>query len=402
MLKVVIYSHCFAPSVGGVETSVEALARGLTRYQGVGRAPEFEIVVVTNTAAGGFDDHAFPFAVVRNPNLAELVGLVYRAHVLHLAGPALLPLLIARIFRKPTVIEHHGYQAICLNGTLLYEPDRAVCPGYFQAGQLGECFRCQRSELSSALKSLQRLVLTKMRNVLCRGVENIAITDHVRERHALPHSRVIYYGIEDVLKSETVGSTGSNCPRRLCFAYVGRLVSEKGVSVLLDAAARLQKKGHEFDVLLIGDGPERAKLEGEIERQGLRSRVRITGFLRGPQLSSLLQEVQVVVMPSVWEETAGLSAIEQMMRGRLVIASAIGGLGEVVGSAGIVCPPGDAEALAVCMSDVIAHPERIAVLGSKARERALSTFGYARMLEEHADVYRRAASKRRVLNLPRS
>ncbi len=375
---------------------LEALARGLTSCQGVNGSPEFDIVVVTKTAAGVFDDHALPFPVVRSPSLSGLLGLVCRAHVLHLAGPALLPLLLARIFRKPTVVEHHGYQAICLNGALLHEPDRTVCPGHFQAGRLGECFRCQRSELSSSLKSLRRLVLTKTRNALCRRVENIAISDHVQKRHALPSSSVIYYGIEDVLKSETVASKASAFPTRLCFAYVGRLVSEKGPLVLLDAAARLQKEGQEFDVLIIGDGPERAKLEGEIERHGMGSRVRITGFLRGPQLSSLLQEVHVVVMPSVCEETAGLSAIEQMMRGRLVIASAIGGLGEVVGSAGMVCPPGDAEALADCMSAVIAHPERIAALGSKARERAISTFGYARMLEEHAQVYRRAAARHRV------
>src|SRR5437588_10394931 len=116
MLKVVLYSHYFAPSVGGVETSVEALARGLTRRKGVNGSPEFEIVVVTMTAAGEFDDHALPFPVVRSPSLSGLLGLVCRAHVLHLAGPALLPLLLARIFRKPTVVEHHGYQAICLNG----------------------------------------------------------------------------------------------------------------------------------------------------------------------------------------------------------------------------------------------------------------------------------------------
>ena len=137
MVKVVIYSHCFAPSVGGVETSVEALARGLTRCKGIHGSPEFEVVVVTNTTAGEFDDHALPFPVVRSPSLLELLGLVCRAHVLHLAGPALLPLLLAKIFRKPTVVEHHGYQAICLNGALLHEPDRAVCPGHFQAGRLG-------------------------------------------------------------------------------------------------------------------------------------------------------------------------------------------------------------------------------------------------------------------------
>jgi glycogen(starch) synthase len=391
MLKVVIYSHYFAPSIGGVEIIVESLARGLATYQGLNRPGEFEVVVVTNTAAKEFDDQVFPFPVVRNPGPLELLRLVRRAEVVHLAGPALLPLLLASIFRKPTVVEHHGYQAICLNGALLHEPERAVCAGHFQAGRFGECFRCQRSELSSSLKSLRQLVLTKVRNSLCRRVENIAITHHVQKRNALPNSRVIYHGIEDTLINETAGSTASS--GKLCFAYVGRLVSEKGLPVLLQAAARLQREGREFEVLLIGDGPERAKLEDEIRRQRLESRVRITGFLRGPELSSLLATVHVVVMPSVWEETAGLSAIEQMMRGRLVIASAIGGLGEVIGSTGMVCPPGDAEALAACMSTVIAHPEQIASLGGRARERALRTFGYARMLEEHAEVYRRVASK---------
>jgi glycosyltransferase involved in cell wall biosynthesis len=152
--------------------------------------------------------------------------------------------------------------------------------------------------------------------------------------------------------------------------------------------------------LLIGDGPERTKLEGEIQRQGLGSHIHITGFLRGTELVSMLAKVDVVVMPSVWEETAGLSAIEQMMRGRLVIASDIGGLGEVVGNAGMVCPPGDAEALAACMAYVIVHPECLATLGNKAREHALTTFRYTRMLEDHVEVYRQVFSGRRALRLP--
>ncbi len=91
-----------------------------------------------------------------------------------------------------------------------------------------------------------------------------------------------------------------------------------------------------------------------------------------------------------------------MFQGRLVIASAISGLVEVVKSAGNVCSPGDVEPQAACMSAVIAHPERIAALGNQAHERALSTFGHTRMLEVHAQAYRRASSTRRVSNLPRS
>jgi glycosyltransferase involved in cell wall biosynthesis len=395
-LKIVIYAHDFLPVIGGVQTHVELLARGLTKFHGIEGSPEFEIIVVTNTPAGAFDDNCFSFRVVRNPTVSELVRLIRKTQVLHVTGPALLPLLLARLFRRPTVVEHHGYQAICPNGLLLHEPDRAVCPGHFQAGRLGECFRCQCSELSSARRSLFRLVLTKMRNVLCRHVENIAVTKHVQNREALPRSRVIYHGIEDVLMGKSDVSAGLSIPKKVCFAYVGRLVFEKGVGVLLNAASQLQKEGCEFDIILIGDGPERAGLDRQITRLGLESRVRITGFLGGPELSSLLQQVHVVVMPSVWEETAGLSAIEQMMRGRLVIASAIGGLAEVVGDAGVVCPPGDAEALAASMSSVIAHPEQIATFGIKARARCLSVFGYERMLKEHAEVYRRAAAEPRV------
>jgi glycogen(starch) synthase len=400
MLKMVIYSHYFAPSIGGVESSVEALARGLAKYERFRGSVEFDTVVITNTPPGEFDDHTLPFPVVRNPGLLELSRLIWKAQVVHLAGPSLLPLLLARIFRKPIVVEHHGYQAICPNGSLLREPDRTVCPGHFQSGRLDICFQCQRSKLSSGLESLRSLVRTIIRNALCRGVENIAISAHVEKRQALPNSHVIYYGVPDPLTDKNSASPVSKPDGKLCFAYVGRFVSEKGILILLKAAARLQEEGREFEVLLIGDGPERINLEGEIQRQGLGSRIHMTGFLRGPELVSMLAKVDVVVMPSVCEETAGLSAIEQMMRGRLVIASDIGGLGEVVGSAGMVYPPGDAEALSACMAYVIIHPECLAAFGNKAREHALTTFGYTRTLEDHAEVYRRVFSGRRALRLP--
>jgi glycosyltransferase involved in cell wall biosynthesis len=100
-------------------------------------------------------------------------------------------------------------------------------------------------------------------------------------------------------------------------------------------------------------------------------------------------------MPSVWEETAGLAAIEQMMRGRLVIASKIGGLAEVVDEAGLTFPAGDAQALADCMLTVLQGPSIIESVGRTARDRALRFFRRERMIEDHAHVYRevRATTK---------
>ncbi len=148
------------------------------------------------------------------------------------------------------------------------------------------------------------------------------------------------------------------------------------------------REEREFEVRLIGDGPERAKLEAIIRQERLENCVRITGYLTGSALADALQDVRVVVMPSVWQETAGLAAMEQMVRGRLVIASDVGGLGEIVGDAGLKCSPGDPGALADRMRAVLGDASIVDSYGHKARERALHLFVRERMLDEHAGVYR--------------
>lgn len=218
------------------------------------------------------------------------------------------------------------------------------------------------------------------------------------DRHRLPCTQVIYYGIEDPLesadyrhsqfhKSQKALDVGNPLARRMNFAYVGRLVQEKGIPILLDAAQHLRKQGFDFEVLLVGDGPERSNLESQIRRNSLAEIAKTTGFLRGSALREVLDSVQVVVMPSVWEETAGLSAIEHMMRGRVVIAANIGGLGEVVGPGGLLFRPGDVSALAECMRYVMANPSVLDELGKKARQRALQIFTRDRMMAEHIRLY---------------
>ena len=77
----------------------------------------------------------------------------------------------------------------------------------------------------------------------------------------------------------------------------------------------------------MGDGPERENLESLARNLRFRNRVEFLGELQGRELAQVVRSVRVIVMPSEWEETAGLAAIEQMMRGGVVIASDIGGIG---------------------------------------------------------------------------
>ena len=359
-MKLLLYSHSFAPNVGGVETVVMSLARGLAELRTVNNRPLFDLTVATETPAGDFDDTSLPFTVVRQLRHARTSAPDWRRRRDPSRGSSSAPALSRDGWRVSLVaLEHHGYQAICPNGLLLHQPDGSICPGHFQAGRYGKCVSCQAAQMSW-FRSLMSVLLMFPRNALARRASrNLAISTHVLKRHNLPHSQVIYYGIDassdansevpprntDTLvcvprssaARKPADQTPPPPPKKMTFAYVGRLVPEKGLPVLLAATSLLHREGFDFAVLLVGDGPERQRLEATIAQTGLTDVVHITGFLRGDALAQVLDGVSVVVMPSVWEETAGLAAIEHMMRGRLVIASKIGGLGEVVGDAGITC-----------------------------------------------------------------
>jgi glycosyltransferase involved in cell wall biosynthesis len=388
-MNLLIYSHYFTPSVGGVETIVQSLAAGLAELRTANGDREFDVTVVTETLAGSYDDTKFPFRVVRRPGVIRLWQLVRVSDVIHSAGPAFSPMLLAWLARKRFVVEHHGYQATCPNGLFVHQPDRAICPGYFQAGCYGECFQCLRSEFSSGWTAAKLLAFMFPRNWLSRAATtNIAVTKHVDNRQKLPHTKVVYHGIEDPLPNpdRLIPS------QKLRIAYVGRLVPEKGIPVLLEAGKILKAEGHDFEIRIIGDGSERPKLEELIQREKLEPFTSITGFLTGDAFAHALRDVTVVVMPSTWEETAGLAAIEQMMRGRLVIAADIGGLTEVLGDTGLKFAPGNAVSLADCLRTVIENPALIGSYGEKSRTRALELFQRSKMLSEHAQIYRHAES----------
>lgn len=152
--------------------------------------------------------------------------------------------------------------------------------------------------------------------------------------------------------------------------YVGRLEPHKGVDVVVEAIARVPGSVLE----LVGDGPERDRLDGLIRRLGLGERARIAGFTPPAELPSVYRRFDVVAVPSIdtpgWVEQFGRVAVEAMASGVPVVASCSGSLPEVVGGAGVLVPPGDVEALAASLRDLAADPGRRADLARRGRERA--------------------------------
>jgi FkbM family methyltransferase len=159
------------------------------------------------------------------------------------------------------------------------------------------------SKSEGTIGSLRLLSSTFARRALSQHANaNIAPSHYVAVRQNLPRTRVIFHGVEDpfagkgTLPKRTINAKG--------FAYLGRLVVEKGVSVLLEATHLLLAEGREVHVALIGDGPDRPRLEKEINALGLERAVRITGFLSGVNLDDILGVIGTIVIPTTMEETA--------------------------------------------------------------------------------------------------
>jgi glycosyltransferase involved in cell wall biosynthesis len=148
----------------------------------------------------------------------------------------------------------------------------------------------------------------------------------------------------------------------------------------------------EFELLVIGDGPERASLERLSQDAPLAGHVRFAGRLSASELDAAFARTSVVVVPSLGGEVFGLVAAENMLRGLPVITSDLGAFVEVLGEGGLTFRTGDAAALAQELVRLLDDPALATQLAQRARQRALEFCDFRRMLEAHARVYDRACS----------
>jgi glycosyltransferase involved in cell wall biosynthesis len=386
-MRIVFYTHVFAPSVGGVETQILSLARGLHGQAIRGADEKLEVTVLTPQPAGDFDDRGLLFRVVREPGLGAIVAWFRRADIVHLAGPSFAPLLSALALRRRVIVSHHGFQAACPNGQFFYRPVATQCLGHFRAGRHKECLKCNAE--NGAWKSWQMWLATFPRRWLCQcAALNIVPTRWLGTQLELPRTAVVAHGVAESSAGQAAEACGN--PR---FSFVGRLVSTKGVDALLAAAQRLKAKGHCFQLHVIGKGPERQALEASAKRGGLNGTVEFLGSVTPERIERELAGSLAVVVPSLAGEVFGLVAAESMMAGRAVVTSDIGALQEVRGDTGLSFPAGNAEALAEQMESLLKTPGLAARLGQQAQTRAEELYNMERMVSEHLRLYEEMASR---------
>ncbi len=178
--------------------------------------------------------------------------------------------------------------------------------------------------------------------------------------------------------------------RPFTIGCVARLVPEKGVTLLLQAAARL---AGDWRLRFVGGGPLRAELETLARELGVSERVTFVSQLPSAEMPAQYREFDVLVAPSLtlpnWKEQFGPRAsVEAMASGIPVIGSDSGAISSVVADAGLIVREGDADALSEALDLLRSDPHLRADLGARGRARVLEHYTHERIAAATVDVYR--------------
>jgi glycosyltransferase involved in cell wall biosynthesis len=182
-------------------------------------------------------------------------------------------------------------------------------------------------------------------------------------------------------------------PRKyLLLGAAGRLVTLKGIDVLIRAVTQLCRSGYSIRLQIAGSGPEEACLRQQVRDLQMNAHIEFTGWISN--LSALRQDWDLTVVPSL-EEGFGLAALESMALGRAIIASRVGGLPELIadGVTGVLVAPGDADQLASAIARFAVNREALVTMGAAAWEQANAHFSADSMATATAALYGRLLNR---------
>jgi glycogen synthase len=292
-MNILFSSYAYAPSLGGIETVSKLLVHEFV-------AAGHELVLITETPGQSVPDE--PFRVIRKPNLRQLQKQLRWCDVMLYNNISLRHFIPALLARKPAVVIHQTW----MRNT---------------RGQIDWNDRIKRA--------------------LVHRVTNVAISDAIARDFGAP-AEIIGNPYDD-----RVFNLRTELGRDRDIVFVGRLVSDKGVDLLLRAAARLRGAS----LTVVGRGPEEESLRA-IARE-LNVAVSFAGAKSGDELAEILNRHRIIAIPSRWPEPFGVVALEGIACGCVAVGSAQGGLSEAIGSCGLTFPNGDIDRLSECLQRLL-------------------------------------------------
>lgn len=212
-----------------------------------------------------------------------------------------------------------------------------------------------------------------------------------KKGYAGPYAVIPQFGVQpdhfDIRKRRDSG-------RGFIFGSAGRrLVPEKGVDLIIRAAARLPGV---WRLRIAGDGPERASLEQLASKLGISDRVDFDGVIPSDQMPSYLSQIDVMILPSRtlpnWKEQFGRVLVEAMACGAAVIGSDSGEIPNVIDSAGLIFPEDDEDALYDRMLRLLRDEKLLQQFRRQGRERVVKNYTQAQIADRTVEIYRKIMS----------
>lgn len=365
-LKVLLYSHYFYPALGGLETVSLTLAEGFT-----GKGIDCKVVTISKSNGS----REFPFQVIRNPGNKEQIQLVKWADVVLFNGASLALQPWVLLYGKPFVWVHVGYQVSCIDGLGWVNGVQAPIEPFKSF-----IYHTKQKGLGWGIKQAVKLCLRRF-FAKYLVTKNIAITNWMSTMQPLPRQVHIYnpFPINQFLAS-------SNDRPEYDFIYLGRIVSEKGISTLLKAFAIVIEKNVEpAKLLMIGDGQWMNRMQQLAKDLNIDQYINFAGKKSGKELVDGVATGRIAIIPSEWYEPMGGVALELMAADKNLIVSESGGLKECVGDVGLTFPNGNHEALADCMMKLLNDTSLQNEFKLKGRER-IKLFDPSIFISQYVDL----------------
>jgi glycosyltransferase involved in cell wall biosynthesis len=383
-MRILHVVHQYPPDyIGGVELHTQALARGLAErghqvsvfYRrsaedaGLERRQEGDVTIwaawsglvqPTGRFLASFRDEPIldAFRRVLDEAAPDLV------HIQHLMG---LPFALVDLLRRknvPFVLTLHDYWWLCANAQLLTNDSEELCEGPELWINCGRCALARAGRDNALWLAPTIAPIFAYRNARLHRVAELAAhvivpTTFTRDTYEplnLPSHKisVIPHGI--AVSPSTVHRPPSSDRARLRIGYVGGLARQKGVHVLIEAVNHLPREG--LSLTLYGDEAAFPEYVAELKTSATHPGIHFAGRIPNEQLLQALTDVDVLVVPSIWYETAALVIQEAFAAGVPVIASDLGALRERVrhGEDGLLVPPGDPHALREALLELLQDP----------------------------------------------
>jgi glycosyltransferase involved in cell wall biosynthesis len=177
--------------------------------------------------------------------------------------------------------------------------------------------------------------------------------------------------------------------RPFTIGYIGRLVEEKGIHLLLEAASRLTG---DWRLRIVGSGPERDRLHALAAQLNIAERVALIEWIASTEMPAQYHQIDVLAVPSLtrsnWKEQFGRVLIEAMVSGVPVIGSDSGAIPDVIGDAGLITPEGNIAALTEALCKLQQDHALRTTFAERGRARVIAHFTHAQVAADTVQVYR--------------